>query len=566
MLAVLFALQGLARLAMLLTTMREGALHVVAVHALDLGTFAALAGLGFVVLRTRRIALALLALVLSAGWLVLWAYDGLALVALWHHQRPMALSTVGVFYCNAESIGPCASAFPGAALVVGLVWLGLAWLLYRASAGLADLCLSLTRWMKIPGRIAALLVLGGAALWIGAWALRFGTISGFEPLHRFLAKGEFGAQPRELLTIPRPDYRVQPTPGTAPRMLVLITIDALRADAVELKEGGATPFLSSLVATSKLHDLGPAVAVCPESYCGIVGLLSSSDWATLEKGPPLTLPDVLAANGYQSHFLLSGPHRRAMNLAKLYGPNVTTLLDDSSPDSSGLIDDREQVRRLRELKLADPARSFVFVHLMSAHGAGLRFAASKAGKGDYAAYYRQGVAQADGIVRELFAVLEARGLLRDALVVIAADHGERLRDPVGHGGKIDIDTALVPLLVYDPRGGPWPRGGQAMPSLVDLAPTLLAGAGIATPPEWQGRALQSVSERAVAPSDSDMLSALIGRIAGKPIILRCAVKSGAVTAFGDLGAPGMTPAALFAQWSAGLARRKDAARCPGRAR
>jgi hypothetical protein len=66
-----------------------------------------------------------------------------------------------------------------------------------------------------------------------------------------------------------------------------------------------------------------------------------------------------------------------MNLAELYGPNLTTFLDDSSGDSSGLGDDREQVRRLAGLSIDDPARSYVSIHLMSAHRAGFRFGSAK---------------------------------------------------------------------------------------------------------------------------------------------------------------------------------------------
>ena len=84
---------------------------------------------------------------------------------------------------------------------------------------------------------------------------------------------------------------------------------------------------------------------------------------------------------------------------------------------------------------------------------------------------------------ELLDLLGARGLLKDALVVVTSDHGENL----GEHGMLDhrislYDTLLrVPLVVHRP--GRYEGGAvvQAEVSLMDVYPTILAEAGVPIP-------------------------------------------------------------------------------------
>lgn len=548
------------------------------VHAVDLAAFAGLTILSLWAANGRLKILVPVALLIAAIGIVLTAFNFASFLAIQYHQRVMPLPAVATFYCNQDSIRHCIGPYPGIALAIAVAWLSWAALIVVAAGALSAFSLRALRPLTFGGRaprLPALLIAACVLLWGAIWVSRFDELYGTEPLTRFVMKSPLGPQPRELSTIPRPDYRVVPTPSRKPRLLVLITIDSLRADAVSLAPGlpSRTPFLQSLAAGGLLHDEGPAVAICSTSYCGITGVLTSSDWATLQKGPPLTIADVLAANGYTNHYLLSGPHLRVLNMAALYGPHVQTMLDDSSPDSSGLIDDREQVRRLRNLKLADPAHSFVFIHLMSAHAAGLRFDLDPAPPtlwkrlfhpphvtGPYTDFYDRGVRQSDLIVRQLFSALQSRSLLDDALVIITADHGERLVGDVGHGGGVDLSTAMVPLLVYDPRRGSWPSIGKGMPSQIDIAPTLIAAAGIAEPEQWQGRALQSGVTRLAAPSDAQRETALVGRTNGQTAMVRCDVTSGRMGVLG-VKADARTTAAQWGGWSR-LPPRNDRGRCP----
>ena len=522
-------LQSAIRLVALSPVVQHLPLQLALAHGLDLAGLAGLALVALVLSGRRRLPRLALAIALALIGTLLLAFDLSTWLSLAAGQRTMSLPTAKALTCGLGGMGTCAAQFPLATLALVLFVLALTGLTYSAAGWLAP---RVQTFARRPFALLALVLLIAAPAM--AWLMRPAMMAAFEPLFRFVTKGEFPAQPTELTTIPRPDYHVAPSPGIKPRTLVLIIVDSLRADAAQLAPGPSrTPFLQSLAAGGHLHDFGPAAALCATSYCGITGILSSSDWATLRHGPPLMLPDVLAANGYRSYFLLSGPHRRAYNMAALYGPHVDVLLDDSSADSKGLVDDRDQVRRLHDLALIDPARSFVYIHLMSAHGAGLRFGAANqpasllarlfgnsSARQDYPAFYNRGVAQADAIIRELFAEFAARGL-GDALVVITADHGERLSGTIGHGGVVDLDTALVPLLVYDPRDVVWPVPGPGVPATIDAAPTLLDAAGITVPSLWRGSPLQQGVTRPNASSESQNEAAQVMRAGSGWQMIRC---------------------------------------------
>jgi hypothetical protein len=534
------------------------------VHAVDLCVFAILLLLALRMVRTNRPLRFAWALVLALTQLILFAFDLSLFLSIWFEHRILPLSTVPAFYCNDDGIIGCARLYPSAFGLIGLLVLAWAALL---SFGAIRLAAWTSGWRLFwPGWFAT--------IWLAIWLAGPIPIKSYEPVRNFLVSDGAGKYPLQLATIPRPDWQFAATKGAKPRLLILITIDALRADAVETSHDrpSNTPFLRELADSGKLTNYGPAAAMCSSSYCGLIGVLSSSDWATLQQGPPATLPDVLAANGYQSHLMLTGSHQRAQNLADLYGPNVTTLRDDISPDSSGTFDDREQLQRLRMLKLGDPKRTFLFFHLMSVHSAGLRFDKSdqlsevswwdRFWKGDsatnhYPQYYARGVTQVDSVLRELFGILEAKGLLNDALVIITADHGEGLYRYNGHGAEVNPETSLVPLLVYDGRGAKWPIA-TGMPSNIDAAPSLLTAAGIAVPSQWRGSPLQRGVTRLAAPSDDQNGSALIGRVEGQVLMARCWRQGGQRDAL--LG--GDAALAAFANWTkAGLLRRTDVKPC-----
>ncbi len=95
--------------------------------------------------------------------------------------------------------------------------------------------------------------------------------------------------------------------------------------------------------------------------------------------------------------------------------------------------------------------------------------------------HREEIAQSDAEVGRLLRHLGARGLERDTLVVLTADHGEELMEHgwIGHMRTLYDELLQVPLVLSLP-GRIAPRRIEDPVSLLDVAPTILAITG--TPP------------------------------------------------------------------------------------
>jgi hypothetical protein len=100
--------------------------------------------------------------------------------------------------------------------------------------------------------------------------------------------------------------------------------------------------------------------------------------------------------------------------------------------------------------------------------------------GPITARYDEGMAQTDAAVGELFDELRARGLYDEAMIVIAADHGETMAEKdflFGHS-VVDEMCAHVPLIIKLPGGEGGGRRVEQTVQNVDIYPTILELAGI----------------------------------------------------------------------------------------
>ena len=117
--------------------------------------------------------------------------------------------------------------------------------------------------------------------------------------------------------------------------------------------------------------------------------------------------------------------------------------------------------------------------------------------------YLDGVRDLDAEFGRFHAGLRNRGLLEHGVLVFTSDHGEAHgeHEEVGHGKDLwDVKTR-VPLLVA--AAGIAPHDVDHSVSLVDLAPTLSAIAGLGGPSEWARQSLL------VADADRDSFSYLL---------------------------------------------------------
>jgi arylsulfatase A-like enzyme len=109
------------------------------------------------------------------------------------------------------------------------------------------------------------------------------------------------------------------------------------------------------------------------------------------------------------------------------------------------------------------------------------------------ALYDGEIANADGMLGELFNDLAALGLENKTIVVFYSDHGDMFGK---HGrfmrggplrGTFYDDVLHIPLLIYHP--GLAPRTIDGLAQAVDLAPTLLSLLGLKSPDDFRGKSL-----------------------------------------------------------------------------
>lgn len=117
--------------------------------------------------------------------------------------------------------------------------------------------------------------------------------------------------------------------------------------------------------------------------------------------------------------------------------------------------------------------------------------------------YLRLVTEVDAACGRILAELERQGVLEETLVVFTTDNGYYH----GEHGLADKwyphqESIRVPLIVRDPRLPAERRGAQsdAFALSVDLAPTLLAAAGVAAPARMQGRDLAPLYLDAAPPA------------------------------------------------------------------
>ena len=119
------------------------------------------------------------------------------------------------------------------------------------------------------------------------------------------------------------------------------------------------------------------------------------------------------------------------------------------------------------------------------------------------ALYRGEIAWTDGVIGELLALLEERGRLDNALVIVTSDHGEEFFEHGNRGHRQGLydEVLRVPLLVVPPRSGAATPAGESvrdsvdtLVSLSDLMPTVLEAARLDVPRSVWGRSLLPLVE------------------------------------------------------------------------
>jgi glucan phosphoethanolaminetransferase (alkaline phosphatase superfamily) len=295
------------------------------------------------------------------------------------------------------------------------------------------------------------------------------------------------------------------------RNVILITVDSLRADhmAVYGYQRETTPFLSRMVHEKKLQKVQLATANCPLTACAIPSILTSRNVDKLNPAN-IRIYDVLYDQGYRVNLILSGVHSSVGNLKESYGRSIDYYFDGKSSASFDPNDDRLLFEGLAHLPDYQGIPSFFYIHLMSTHVFGVRLS-------DYDNYqpalketvdwlfpsyppmtlantYDNRVLQADGMIENLFSVLDQKGYLPNSIVIISADHGEGLgeRGHFNHGKYLYQEDIHIPLLIYDPQ---LTSRHFEFATQIDIGPTLFDLLGLPIPGWWEGRSLLDPNPR-----------------------------------------------------------------------
>jgi len=312
-------------------------------------------------------------------------------------------------------------------------------------------------------------------------------------------------------------------PARAPNLL-LIVVDTLRADHLGAY-GGKFPTSPNLDRFARENLMFTrAVSAAPWTPPSIASLFTSQlptshrvERSASGKGTPgdalslatTTLAEHLAAHGYETSAIVANPWLVA---SRGYAQGFATYLDDAALRARTGVDAptatpalgaiaREEVARLS----AQPRPFFHYLHVLDPHQP---FDApeelvdrfhpqgrERPRDGDALAKIRTDVAAydaeisiVDAMLGALFAALREQGVYDELVVAFTSDHGEQFFEhgQIGHGHDLFAEEIHVPLLLK----APGLRGRiDDVVSTLDVAPTLVALAGLPPLPNAQGFAL-----------------------------------------------------------------------------
>lgn len=274
-------------------------------------------------------------------------------------------------------------------------------------------------------------------------------------------------------------------PRVAGAHVLLVTVDAMRADRLS---AARTPALWALA--SRSTRFSRAYSQAPHSSYSITTLHTSEylhETVQLGQRQPLpTLASTFAAAGYRTVALYTN------GIFFTEGERLTPYRDhhlDFSRSEHRDLDSRATtdaaIRELDESLSRGEPPTLLWAHYFDAHE-------PYRGQGDSAiARYDSALSTVD---REVARLIDhaRRALHRPLVVALAADHGEEFGEHGGvyHGSALYEEQVRVPLVISLPDGVVVPSVIDAPVGLLDLAPTLLALAGVPRPSSMRGRDLR----------------------------------------------------------------------------
>jgi len=289
--------------------------------------------------------------------------------------------------------------------------------------------------------------------------------------------------------------------------VVLISVDTLRADHLGAYgyAHGTSPFIDSLAARGAVFD--QAVTPMPATGPSHAALLTGQHplvTGLLINAMPLRDGIETVAEAFQRSGYATIGTTGVYHLSSRYGfargfDRFAEVKTDREIRRSADAVTADLIRMLGDATSNNVAQPvFIFAHYFDAH-------APYGGEPDPVLYhggaaspdtiakltgaYDAGIRGIDAQIRHVWDAIERSGLAWNTIIAITADHGEQLGEHGFVGGHADFyrETLRVPLIIAGP--GVRPVRINSTVSLMDVAPTLLALAGLAFGKTTQGVSL-----------------------------------------------------------------------------
>jgi hypothetical protein len=282
-------------------------------------------------------------------------------------------------------------------------------------------------------------------------------------------------------------------PARAASVIVLITLDAVRADRIY--RDGAFRVAPSIVSLSSRCAVFSSAWSTYGSTQGSVFSMLSSRYVTQATGvvpcgehrvpstSTPTLQRLLARSGWRTRAVVSPwMLKPECGLTEGFGDVHVDPIDAMDPTPRAEVVTDQAIE-----SLAGTEPLFLWVHYYDPHWPYFIAEGTEEADDDLTAQDRD-LQRTDIAAARLLDAIGQR-----ALVVISSDHGELFkgRTLVGHYG-LEAEALQVPLIVCGPGIGP--RVLEEPVSLLDLAPTLLDLAGLPSPSEFRGVSLRRAIE------------------------------------------------------------------------
>jgi uncharacterized membrane protein YphA (DoxX/SURF4 family) len=287
---------------------------------------------------------------------------------------------------------------------------------------------------------------------------------------------------------------IPPSPGARPKnpVVVLITIDALRADVVNSgKYDAELPNLARIRRESTWFTQARSAGTLTK--VSLTALFASSYfsqqfWAPT-KGDAAHTPS--GDESLRFPELLQRANVRTLNVRSIkWLHNASGIMrgfsDEPEVPGRGYIPSRSVFETLLPSVAAlGNDSAFVFSHLSDPHAP---YTLGGKGGSEFEGYLRE-VALVDVQLGRLLALLDAPPFAGRTMLIVSADHGEAFGEHNSrtHGHTLYDEVLHVPLLVRLPA--PKERRVDALVSLVDIAPTVLDWMGLPTPGTFMGQSL-----------------------------------------------------------------------------